>query len=121
MNTEQFIQTVSEYASSCEQFLFVIDFEKQKPFVCRLSEAADHNIFYNIKGNTNARPYRYVRKEVVLKAHPISREAFAKRFEYVVHQQNIGNSYLLNLTCRTPIEINMSLEEIFSVDRKSVV
>ena len=100
MNTEQFIQTVSEYASSGEQFLFVIDFEKENPFVCRLSEAADYNIFYNIKGNTNARPYRYLRKEVSLEAHPISREAFAERFEYVVHQQNIGNSY-------------MSLEEIF--------
>lgn len=117
MNTEQFIHTVSEYASSGEQFLFVIDFEKENPFVCRLSESADHNIFYNIKGNTNARPYRYVRKEVVLKAHPISKEAFAKRFEYVVHQQNIGNSYLLNLTSRTPIEINMSLEEIFHASR----
>ena len=72
MNTEQFIQTVSEYASSGEQFLFVIDFEKENPFVCRLSEAADHNILYNIKGNTNAQPYRYVRKEIVLKEYPLS-------------------------------------------------
>lgn len=45
--------------------------------------------------------------------NPISFETFKKAFDQVIHQINIGNSFLTNLTFETPIETNISLEEIY--------
>ena len=44
---------------------------------------------------------------------PIAFTPFKKAFDQVIHQINIGNSFLTNLTFETPIETNLSLKEIF--------
>ncbi len=113
MNAELFKQRLSQYATEGKKFLFIIDFEQQCPFVCLLSEAAENNIFYNIRGETNAEPYTADSVPVELKAYHIDKHTFLERFNYVVRQQNMGNSYLLNLTARTPIELNISLKDVF--------
>lgn len=113
MNIEQFKQKLSQYAVAGKKFLFVIDFEQQCPFVCLLSEAAEKGIFYNIMGKTNAEPYSTESTTIELKAYPIEKQDFLEQFDYVVEQQNAGNSYLLNLTVCTPIELNISLKDIF--------
>ncbi len=69
--------------------------------------------FYNIRGETNAEPYTADSVPVELKAYHIDKHTFLERFNYVVRQQNMGNSYLLNLTARTPIELNISLKDVF--------
>lgn len=45
--------------------------------------------------------------------HPIPFSEFKEAFNKIIHQINIGNSFLTNLTFKTPIETNLSLEEIF--------
>lgn len=45
--------------------------------------------------------------------HPVSFPIFQQAFEKVVHEINIGNSFLTNLTFQTPIETNLSLASIF--------
>jgi len=49
----------------------------------------------------------------VLTKHPISYNSFKKSFDQVVHEIDIGNSFLTNLTFKTPIQTDLSLEEIF--------
>lgn len=49
----------------------------------------------------------------IFKKHPIPFSDFKKAFNKVIHQINIGNSFLTNLTFKTPIETNLTLEEIF--------
>lgn len=113
MNTELFKQKLSQYAVEGKKFLFVVDFEQQRPFVCLLSEAAEKGIFYDIMGETNAELYSTESIPIELKAYPIEKQDFLEQFDYVVEQQNAGNSYLLNLTACTPIELNISLKDIF--------
>jgi para-aminobenzoate synthetase component I len=48
------------------------------------------------------------------KKYPIPFSEFKEGFNKVIHQINIGNSFLTNLTFKTPIETNLSLEEIFN-------
>lgn len=45
--------------------------------------------------------------------HPIAFSEFKRAFDQVIKQINIGNSFLTNLTFETPIETNLSLENIF--------
>jgi para-aminobenzoate synthetase component 1 len=51
--------------------------------------------------------------DVSFKKSPSPFSDFQEAFEKVVQQINIGNSFLTNLTFQTPIETNLSLEEIF--------
>ncbi|WP_424963173.1 aminodeoxychorismate synthase component I [Ekhidna sp.] len=51
--------------------------------------------------------------ETTFNKKPIDIVSFKKAFDQVIHQVNIGNSFLTNLTFETPIETNLSLEEIF--------
>ena len=52
-------------------------------------------------------------KPLTFRKKPISLERFKQSFDQVIHQINIGNSFLNNLTFETLIETNLSLEEIF--------
>ncbi|WP_420316655.1 aminodeoxychorismate synthase component I [Ekhidna sp.] len=56
-------------------------------------------------------------KLLTFKKKPISLERFKQSFDQVIHQINIGNSFLTNLTFETPIDTNLSLEEIFQYSK----
>ena len=45
--------------------------------------------------------------------HPESYGEYLRKFNMVMHEIALGNSFLLNLTCSTPVDINVSLREIF--------
>lgn len=47
------------------------------------------------------------------KKHPIAFSSFKPAFDQVINEINIGNSFLTNLTFQTPIQTNLSLDEIF--------
>jgi len=114
MKPELFVKQLSTYAKNGEPFVFVIDFELRKPMVCKLEDAKKNDIFYNIKGNTNFNcPIQCPKIE--LKHHPIDKTVFSTKFENVINHIKNGNSYLLNLTFPTPIDVNINLKEIFQV------
>ncbi len=112
MDIQGFKRQLSEYATNGEPFFFVIDFEGRKPFVCRLKEAADEGIFYDLKGVANVKT-KNIDKEIELRSSPIGKSIFVEKFKKVKKELELGNSYLLNLTFSSPIDINLSLEEIF--------
>ncbi len=109
---ENFKIKMSDYASKHIPFIFVIDFEMQKPFISRLSHAADEGIFFNVHGQTNA-GVAHPSDKIVLHASPIARELYQERFNSVQREIGLGNTYLLNLTFPTEISVNGSLKEIF--------
>lgn len=88
-------------------FFFVINFLKENGNVIPLAELSDE-----IQFQIDAKSPEFSSK-VELKKHPISFEEYQKEFEFVYENLHYGNSFLTNLTCQTPIEINLSLEEIY--------
>jgi para-aminobenzoate synthetase component 1 len=116
MGTEAFKRQLSEYATQGEPFFFVIDFECRKPFVCRLTDAAGEGVFYDIKGFSNF-TIKNIDKEIVLRSTAVEESIFREKFDNVKKELELGNSYLLNLTFSSEIEINLSLEEIFQKAR----
>lgn len=54
-------------------------------------------------------------KELRWQKHPVSFEAYKKSFDQVRAGLQQGNSYLVNLTCSTPIETNYTLEQLYSL------
>lgn len=103
-------------------FIFLIDFESKKPLCWKLDDPASPFKF-NFNGAKN-----YLHNQlgpntsnVHLVKHPISFEAYQCQFNEVKANLSYGNSFLINLTCSTPIEIDLSLEEVFhSVQSKYI-
>lgn len=95
-------------------FIFLIDFESNKPLCWKLDDpSSPFKINFNgIKNDTLTAQFPKA-SEVQLVKHPISFEAYKRQFDEVIANLSYGNSFLINLTCATPIELNLSLAEIF--------
>jgi para-aminobenzoate synthetase component 1 len=95
-------------------FIFLIDFECKKPLCWKLDDmTAPFKINFqgvrNYIDGSNLKSF----SNIHLTKNPISIEAYQSKFEEVISNLSYGNSFLVNLTTKTPIEINLSLEEIF--------
>jgi para-aminobenzoate synthetase component 1 len=73
------------------------------------------SLFYStpLSGNKPSPPLPPIGNKGGLKISPLSREAYKAKFEIISRGLHRGDSYLTNLTVRTPIECALSLEEIF--------
>lgn len=116
MNTEEFKKELTNFAVKRIPFFFIIDFELRKPFVCRLDETEQENIFYDIKGNSNLNKFSYREPEKFNK-YPVSKEEYLESFKKIAYHINRGDTYLVNLTFPTLLETNLSLKELFSIAR----
>ncbi len=107
---------MSDYASKHIPFVFVIDFEMQKPIICPIATASQEGIFYSIKNLQNT-TFATSDTSLNLTSSPISFETYAEKFNNVQDEINKGNSYLLNLTFPTEISVNKTLKEIFAISK----
>ena len=114
MNIAKFKTQLSEYATKGQPFVFVIDFERRKPFLCKQENAAQQGVYYNIRGNSNIQ-HKEIKSKVELKSTPVEKHIFTKKIARVKSHLDNGNTYLLNLTFPSEIKINLALEDIFHV------
>jgi len=129
------IDQLNSFGKNEIPFIFYDDFLGEKWNITPISELNSKESFYleienkykleSIKYRVESTRYKVEStkyKEVslldgALKRHPITFGDFKKSFDQVVRQINIGNSFLTNLTFQTPIETDLSLEEIFRLSR----
>ncbi len=114
-NNHSMLQAVSEMNSmgaAHQPFLFIIDFEMQQPLLFQLP-LANENILFSIRGFTNSRYSKILNKEVIFSKHPVDFNHYKIAFDKVMNEIHKGNSYLVNLTQPSFININLSLQEIF--------
>jgi para-aminobenzoate synthetase component I len=107
------IDLMNEYGQKKIPFLFVIDFEMKNPFVIQLADAENNSVFYKINNATNFPFLKTPKKEVVLVKNPLTFESYLTAFAKVQNHIKRGDSFLVNLTKPTPIELNLSLQEVF--------
>ncbi len=87
----------------------------------RPEKIASSELLYDLNGFTNMCHGRDVRDSFCpisgepVEWHPsyVPFEGYARSFETVARHIHAGNSYLVNLTCATPIRTNLSLKDIF--------
>ena len=107
-----FIEQINNWGKEGVPFLFVIDFEQEKPFACGLEEAASNNILFDVQGfsNAGAEP---VETPAALIKKPVSLATYRAKFDEVSRHLHYGDSFLTNLTLKTEIETSKSLRELF--------
>jgi para-aminobenzoate synthetase component 1 len=110
---ENFTKKMNRLGKERTPFLFILDFELNKPVILDIPEASANNILFNIEGKQNYSHKIFKKKRIEFKKYPVDYPAYLKAFKNVTRHLKHGNSFLTNLTFPTPIESNISLEEIF--------
>ncbi len=95
------------------RFLFVVSFDKTKSIVLEATEIDPEELLYNLEGEGNDGDQSRNEVDVELNRKAVGYDEFLKAFQTVTDNISYGNSFLTNLTFRTPIETNLSLREIF--------
>ena len=107
LQNKHIFQKINELGFKRIPFLFVIDFLKENGKVIPLAELNDE-----IQFQIDSKSEKFNGK-IELKKQPISFENYENQFDFVHENLHYGNSFLTNLTCQTPIDINLNLEEIY--------
>lgn len=112
INEQKFLE-MDELSLQKVPFFFVIDFLMENVLIFSQEDLEAQKILVDFPNFKNVQPFTFETKEVTWKSFPQSKEDYQKGFEIVQNHLKLGDSYLINYTCETPIETNLSLEEIF--------
>lgn len=109
------MEKITKLAQQREPFLFVLSYDLQEQFVQPLNNL-DADIFFKI-GNQRNYPKKPREQAYYLEKNPLEFEHYKTSLEKVLEEIRAGNTYLLNLTFKTPIQTNLSLKEIFTYSK----
>lgn len=104
------ITKMNNYGRNRIPFLFIIDFELEKPVVLPLNDLNKQDIYFSIDEN----PRKIFASDFAFEKHPIEYIEYKNAFDHVLKNITNGYSYLTNLTFLTRIETNLSLDEIYN-------
>jgi len=113
MPLDNFIQQLNEWGRKKVPFLFLVDFELEKPRVWRLDEIDSEEILYSIHGYSNATSKERSAEKIQFQKYPITFDQYQVKFNKVYKPLTYGDSFLVNLTMKTKVELNSSLQDLF--------
>lgn len=104
---------MNEWGSKGKPFVFIIDFDFEKPLVLEVDDTS--KLLWKTPEKSNYTPKGASSKDLQWCIHPVGMGVYEKAFSKVQEHILQGDTYLLNLTMPTTVESNLSLEQIFHV------
>ena len=117
MKRAEAISLMNRLGSRKIPFLFIIDYEMNRPYIIRLDAVDNRYIMYDINGVNNYTVDAKLQKKIVFTKRPVALSRYRRGFKNVMWHLRQGNTYLLNLTFPTKITTNLTLEEIYYYSR----
>lgn len=108
MQNKELQKQLNHYGSLKEPFLFIVSYDMSSYYVKPLSELPEE-----IKYEINEKVSSKLRSKYPLNKIPMKFSEYEKKFDILQEHIRNGNSYLLNLTAKTKIETDLTLEEIY--------
>ena len=109
---EKGFEQINQLGLARTPFLFIVSYDQNKIFAQSL-ESLDDDIYYKLEDWRNY-PVKKREKPFTFSKSPVAFTQYKKALDEILEEIRSGNTYLLNLTFKTPIETNYSLEEIFT-------
>jgi para-aminobenzoate synthetase component I len=100
-------EQLNYYGSFKEPFFFMISYDLKKFHVIPLKKLPS-TIHYEINDKAS-----FSKESLDVKKYPLSFAKYKKKFLMLQEAIKAGNSYLLNLTAKTRIETDLTLDEIY--------
>jgi len=118
MNISEFVEKANCWGAAGSPFLFLLDFELEKPLIVPAEAAAEEGLMYYVRGLTNVagdgrQSEHSDHTHTSWEAIPINYERYKAAFDIVQKNLHGGNTYLLNLTFPTKLKGNLDLEALF--------
>lgn len=103
-------------AEAGKEFIFIIDYEQKGAYVEETGNVDPKLCMFRFRDKGNAAETGTMRPphDITWRITPPSFNEYLRAFDTVKNNIIAGNSYLTNLTCRVPVETNLTLHEIFT-------
>ena len=102
------VELLNSLGKRREPFLFISDFKAQNIKVVLLKDLENEDISFTIDENFTHKKHLHF-----LKSKPIKFSDYSLKFDKIIEKIKEGRTYVINLTGETPIEVNLSLKEIY--------
>jgi len=112
LSKEDGFQQINTLGQNRTPFLFIISYDQNKIFAQPLDNL-DDDIYYKLEEWRNY-PVQKRIKAFTFSTSPVDFKTYKNSLDTILEQIRSGNTYLLNLTFKTPIKTNFSLQEIFT-------
>ena len=121
-NKEQAIKRMNQLGQLHRPFIFIIDYLQDASYIEEVDAVDSTEILYNLNGFTNQAILddddissfsAKTLPSVYWQPCPESFYSYQRSFSVVQRNILAGNSFLTNLTCRTPVETNLTLKDIY--------
>ena len=111
-NVNDAAERISTLASQRKAFLFAANFECTE-FIIVEEPMQQTEVLFDLPSGTNVNKdmFRTKHERFTFQAEPFER--YKQRFDIIEKGLHRGDSFLTNLTVKTPIQTALSLEEIF--------
>ncbi|WP_303206833.1 aminodeoxychorismate synthase component I [Bacteroides oleiciplenus] len=120
-NKQEAMERMNVLASCAKPFVFLIDYLQEQVYVEEAKNVSPTELVYNLNGFTNEDGWRQQQKDlpeqIEWNPDPVSFEKYSCAFEHVRKNILAGNSFLTNLTSKTPVHTNLTLEGIYCHSR----
>ncbi|HEX5113454.1 MAG TPA: aminodeoxychorismate synthase component I [Saprospiraceae bacterium] len=113
MQLADWIDNMNTWGKNRIPFLFILDFELEKPVVFPLADIEESGLKFNIGNNLSENSKPVSDQTNFLEKSPVSFETYEFGFQQVMQAIQDGDTYLLNLCYSTKVASQRSLEEIF--------
>jgi para-aminobenzoate synthetase component 1 len=113
-NAEKIQEEMNRLGNRGEPFVFLIDFLMENPLIFP-GNSIPEELQWQTPQNRSIQPSAKKPKLEYWKTFPVSFSEYKKGFDLVQQHIRNGDTYLLNFTQPTPVETNLSLEEIFKI------
>ncbi|MBT8349025.1 MAG: aminodeoxychorismate synthase component I [Sulfurovum sp.] len=112
LSKENGFEQINKLSKSRTPFLFISSFDGEKIFAQPLDDL-DDDIFYKLENWRNY-PVKRRTKDFTFWKSPVDFKTYTQALDAVLEEIRSGNTYLLNLTFRTPVETDLTLKEVFT-------
>lgn len=112
MSIDEFKAKLNLWGRERVPFLFIVDFELEKPLVWKLEDVNPAEVRFDVNGFTNFKIQQDT-ASISIETAPISFQEYKLKFDSVYNHLAYGDSYLTNLTIATPVVLQNSLVEIY--------
>lgn len=109
---EEVIRMMNQAGAEGSPFVFGLDFELFRGFFIP-NPLEQQEVLFDFHGFSNCRPRATTSSSYQFDKYPKTQAEYARRFSIIREGLLRGDSFLTNLTVQTPIETDLSPEEIF--------
>ncbi|TLU98190.1 aminodeoxychorismate synthase component I [Dyadobacter luticola] len=112
---QDFAEKLNAWGKSKTPFVFLVDYRIQNPVAWKLAEVDSQELQFHFQGfsNQDISSKEEPVSDFYFYKNPVSFEVYRDKFEHVLKNLKAGNSFLTNLSIETPINTNLSLQEIY--------